>query len=145
MRRIYPAQPVVSVGAVIVDADRVLLVKRGQAPLQGRWSFPGGVVELGETLEAAVAREAREETGLELTIGPVVQVLDRIERDAGGRVEYHYVIVDYLCRVAGGTLACASDAADARWIDRAGLDRLQPTAAVRMVAHKALALAAEGF
>jgi ADP-ribose pyrophosphatase YjhB (NUDIX family) len=143
--RIFPAQPVVSVGAVIVDGDRVLLVKRGQPPLKGRWSFPGGVVELGEPLETAVAREAREETGLEVAVGPVVHVLDRVERTGDGRVEYHYVIVDYLCRVTGGVLACASDAEEARWTDEAGLAALQPTDAVRDVVHKALALAAEGF
>jgi mutator protein MutT len=142
--RIFPVQPVVSVGAVIVDAGRVLLVKRAHAPLEGQWSFPGGVVELGESLTAAVAREAQEETGLEVAVGPVLEVLDRIERAADGRVEYHYVIVDYLCRVIGGTLACASDAEDARWSDRDALAGLQPTPAVAAVAHRALALAGEG-
>ena len=143
--RVFPSQPVLSVGAVIVDGERVLLIKRGQPPMMGRWSFPGGVVELGEALEEAVAREAREETGLAVGVGPVVHVLDRVERAADGRVEYHYVIVDYLCRVSGGALACGSDAEEARWVDAAGLEALQPAEAVRAVAHKALALAREGF
>ena len=143
--RVFPSQPVLSVGAVIVDGDRVLLIKRGRPPMKGRWSFPGGVVELGEALAEAVAREAREETGLAIGVGPVVHVLDRVERAADGRVEYHYVIVDYLCRVSGGALACGSDAEEARWVDAAGLEALQPTEAVRAVAHKALALAHEGF
>ena len=91
-----PSGPIVGVGAVILDGDRVLLVKRGHEPLKGEWSLPGGAVEIGETLDAAVAREVLEETGLDVDVGPVVEVLDRIQRDADGRVEYHYVIVDYL-------------------------------------------------
>lgn len=119
--RIYPVRPVVSVGAVIIDGDRVVLIKRGHAPLKGAWSLPGGVVEIGETLDAALVREVREETCLDIEVGPVIEVLDRISRDDAGRVEYHYVIIDYLCRAVGGSLACASDAEDARWIARADL------------------------
>jgi ADP-ribose pyrophosphatase YjhB (NUDIX family) len=142
--RIFPACPIVSVGAVILDGARVLLVRRGQAPLKGEWSLPGGVVELGETLEAAVAREVREETGLAVDVGPVAEVLDRIQRTADGRIEYHYVIVDYVCRVGGGALACGSDADEARWVDTGDLAGFRPTRAVTAVIHKALALARAG-
>ena len=141
--RSYPQQPVVSVGAVIVDGGRVLLIKRGQPPLQGRWSLPGGVVEIGETLQAALAREVREETGLEIDVGPVVEVLDRIEREDDNRVEYHYVIIDYRCLVRGGRLACGSDADDARWVSASDVASFNVTAAVAAVVHKALALASE--
>jgi 8-oxo-dGTP diphosphatase len=120
-RRTYPERPIVSVGAIAIDGDRVLLVKRGHEPLKGQWSLPGGVVEAGEELHAALVREVREETSVDVEVGPVVEVLDRISRDAGGRVEYHYVIIDYLCRATGGALACASDAADARWVSRSDL------------------------
>jgi len=116
---LHPEQPVVSVGAVVIDGNRVLLVQRGQPPLKGQWSLPGGVVEVGEELHAALVREVREETCLDVRVGPVVDVLDRITRDAAGRVEYHYVIVDYLCATTSGTLTCASDAADARWVSGA--------------------------
>src|SRR2546427_6340645 len=110
------ARPTVGVGAVIFDGDRVLLVKRAHDPLKGEWSLPGGAVDRGETLEQAVAREIKEETGLEVEVGPVVEVLDRIHRDASGSVEYHFVIVDYLCRPTGGTFAPASDAETAAWV-----------------------------
>ena len=110
------ASPIVGVGAVVFDGDRVLLVKRGHEPLKGQWSLPGGRVELGETLAEAVAREMLEETGLIVDVGALVEVLDRIRRTPDGGVEHHFVIVDYLCRCRGGQLACASDADDARWV-----------------------------
>ncbi len=141
-RRAYPDRPIASVGAVIVDNGRVLLVQRGHAPLKGQWSLPGGAVEVGETLSAAVQREVFEETGLIVEVGPIVDVLDRIHMDAAARVEYHYVLIDYLCAVVGGQLRPQSDAADARWASPADLLAfgLQPVTLV--VVEKGLALAA---
>jgi 8-oxo-dGTP diphosphatase len=121
--REYPERPIVGVGAVVVDGDRVLLVRRGHEPLKGEWSIPGGAVEVGETLEAAIVREVREETGLVIEVGPVVEVLDRIGHDAEGRARYHYVLVDFSGRVVGGNLACASDASEAAWAALSDLDR----------------------
>ena len=136
----FPSQPVVGVGAAILDGDRVLLVKRGHAPLKGHWSLPGGTVELGETLENALAREVREETGLEITIGPVVEVFDRIDRSPDGRIAYHFVIVDFACTTTGGHLAHASDAEDARWVQVSDLGFYNVTEKATTVIHKALEL-----
>lgn len=119
--RSYPPRPVVGVGAIVLDADRVLLIRRAHEPLKGQWSLPGGGVELGETLEQAVAREVREETGLDVEVGPIVDVLDRITSDADGRVEHHYVLVDFVCRPAGGVVHSASDADAAEWVPLAAL------------------------
>ena len=121
--REFPERPIVGVGAVIIEGDRVLLVRRGQEPLKGEWSIPGGAVELGETVRAAIAREVREETGLEVEVGAIVDVVDRIRVEADGRTRFHYVLVDFVCRPAGGTLCCASDAAEAEWARAADLDR----------------------
>jgi len=127
---------------VILDGDRVLLVQRGQEPLKGEWSLPGGAVEVGETLEAALAREVREETSLDVIVGPVVEVLESIRRDAGGRAEYHYVIIDYAWRVRSGTPTAAArgtDAADVRWVRVDELDRYHLTDAALAVIRKARA------
>src|SRR5512136_1446074 len=117
--REYPDRPIVGVGAVIVEKHagvaRVLLVKRGAPPLNGEWSLPGGVVELGETLRAAAEREVREETGLIVKADEVLEVLDRIIPGQDGSPQYHYVLVDFLCTVHGGKLRAGGDAADARW------------------------------
>ena len=139
MLREYPERPIIGVGAVIIEGDRVLLIKRGQPPLKGEWSLPGGALELGETLEEGVCREVLEETGLIVEPISIVEVFDRISRDVEGRVQYHYVLVDYLCRVSGGTLACATDAADARW---ATLEKLGPIASfTEQVIRKAFQVA----
>ena len=137
-RRQYPDRPYVGVGAVIVDDGRVLLVKRKYEPLAGQWSLPGGAVDVGETLEEAVAREMLEETGLVVDIGPVIEVFDRITRDDDGRVRYHFVLVDYLCWPVGGTLAAASDVADAVFADPADLARYGLTAKATAVIERAL-------
>ncbi len=131
MKREYPEAPIAGVGAVIVrknpDGDhQVLLIRRGQEPLKGEWSLPGGAVELGETLEQAIGREVLEETGLIVDVVDTVKAFDRISRDDAGRVRYHYVLVDFLCRVTGGSLACATDAVEARWATADELQGLTP-------------------
>ena len=138
--RKYPDRPIPGVGAVIISGDRVLLVKRAHEPLKGEWSLPGGAVEVGESLEAALVREVREETCLDVVVGPVVEVLDRIGRDATGRVEYHFVIIDYLCRVSGGTATGGSDAEDVQWVRQSDLARYRLTAAASRVIEKAFAM-----
>lgn len=118
MQREFPETPLVGVGAVVVQEGRVLLVRRGKEPLRGQWSLPGGMLEVGEALADGAAREVREETGLTVEPVELVELLDRIYRE-DGRVRYHYVIADYLCRVLGGELKAASDADEARWVERA--------------------------
>lgn len=119
MRREYPEAPIIGVGAVVIDGSKVLLVRRGQEPLKGEWSLPGGALELGETLQQGVIREVFEETGLTVVPAGIVEVLDRITQDdLSGQVRYHYVLVDFLCRAAGGVLCGGSDAEEARWVER---------------------------
>lgn len=115
MKREYPQSPLVGIGAVIVEQSHVLLIRRGQPPLLGEWSLPGGVLECGETLREAVVREAREETGLLVETGEMLGVYERLIRGDEGRMRYHYVLIDFLCRPVSGDLNAGSDAADVRW------------------------------
>jgi 8-oxo-dGTP diphosphatase len=139
--RAYPSRPIVGVGGVVVDNRHVLLVKRGHAPLLGEWSLPGGSVEVGETLEEAVVREVAEETGLTVSVGPVIEVFDRIQRSADGLIEYHFVIVDYLCHPVAGSLAAATDAADARWVPASDLGGYRLTEKAQQVIARGLEMA----
>jgi 8-oxo-dGTP diphosphatase len=115
MNREFPSAPLVGVGAIVIENSRVLLVKRAHPPLQAQWSIPGGVLEVGELVREAAIREAREETGLIVEPGELLGVYDRVLRNAEQRVQYHYVLVDFLCRRVGGELEAASDAAEVRW------------------------------
>lgn len=115
MKREFPELPLVGVGSIIIEGSRVLLVKRAHPPIQGQWSIPGGVLEVGEMVRDAAIREAREETGLIVEPGELLGVFDRILRDSEQRVQYHYVLIDFLCRPMGGELRAASDAEDVRW------------------------------
>jgi len=119
--RSYPDRPVIGVGAVVLVGGRVVLVKRAHDPLKGMWNLPGGGVELGETLVAACAREVQEETGLAVEVGPVIEVFDRIMYDETGAVQYHFVLVDYVCRPIAGTMRRGSDASDVVLADPADL------------------------
>jgi 8-oxo-dGTP diphosphatase len=125
MQREFPEVPVVGVGAVIIEDARVLLVKRAHPPLQAEWSIPGGVLEVGELVREAAIREAREETGLIVEPGELLGVYDRILRNVEQRVQYHYVLIDFLCRRVAGDLAAASDAAEVRWFTREDLPPLK--------------------
>lgn len=138
--RSYPERPVVGVGAVIVDGNRVLLVRRGHAPLKGEWSLPGGAVELGETLEAALKREIVEETSLTVHVECLVDVVDRVHYADDGRVEYHYVVVDYLCTASSTPLTAGSDADEVRWVERQELPAYGVSEMALRVIDKALEL-----
>lgn len=115
MKREFPEHPLVGVGAIIIEPPRVLLVKRAHPPIQGQWSIPGGVLEVGEMVREAAIREAREETGLIVEPGELLGVFDRVLRDSEQRVQYHYVLIDFLCKPVGGELRAASDAEEVRW------------------------------
>jgi len=124
MKREYPEFPLIGVGSIIIEDDRVVLVKRTHPPIQGQWSIPGGVLEVGELVREAAIREAREETGLIVEPGELLGVFDRVLRDAERRVQYHYVLIDFLCRRVGGQFLAASDAAEVRWFTREELPAL---------------------
>lgn len=141
--REYPSAPLVGVGAIIVEGGRVLLVQRGHAPALGKWSIPGGLVDVGETVEAAARREVAEECGLDVRLHGLVGVVDRIVRDAAGRVQYHYVLVDFLGTPAGGTARPGSDAAGLRWVTPDELVGLDTTQGLEPMIRRALAMDAE--
>jgi ADP-ribose pyrophosphatase YjhB (NUDIX family) len=142
--RRFPKRPILGVGALIVRGDEILLIERGREPLKGWWSLPGGVVESGELLEHAIRREVREETGLIVEPVLVVEIFERIMRDGEGRPEYHYVLVDYLCRLSGGELRPADDCAAAKWANRERLKNFRLTEGTLGVIEKTFRLYADG-
>jgi 8-oxo-dGTP diphosphatase len=125
------------VGAIILHRNRVLLVERAKPPLEGYWSLPGGVLETGERIEQGVRREVREETGLVVKPLRVIEIFERILRDSSGQVEYHYVLIDYVCRVTGGVLKAADDVSRAEWVSRPELSRYKITEGTLPVIEKA--------
>ena len=135
--RRYPKRPLVGVGAILLRRDRILLAQRGKEPLKGWWSLPGGALEIGESLMDAVCREVREETGLEIRPLGVFEIFERIIRDAAGTPEYHYVLIDYLCRITGGTLRAGDDVARVEWVRRKDLPALQITEGTLTVIERA--------
>jgi 8-oxo-dGTP diphosphatase len=149
-KREYPDHPLVGVGGVVIDSDRALLIRRGGPPLEGEWSIPGGMLELGETLEQGVARELAEETGLEVNVLGIIEALERIFPALPGadgapgdaaRPQYHFVILDYLCEARGGTLRAGSDAREFAWTREEELAKFSLTTAVTRVIRKAFAMA----
>lgn len=144
MKRDYPDRPMVGVGAVIIENGRALLVRRGTEPLKGEWSIPGGVVELGETLRQSAVREAKEETGLEVDAGEVLEVVDRIMRDPEHKVQYHYVLVDFLCRRIAGEAHAGADASEVRWITAEELRSFPVSDSAAAVIRKAFVRAHQG-
>jgi ADP-ribose pyrophosphatase YjhB (NUDIX family) len=123
MAREYPAHPVVGVGAVVVRDGRALIVRRAHEPRKGEWSLPGGLLDLGESLADAARREVREETGLDVTLGPIIETFDRVHRDAAGRIRYHFVIVDFVCWSDAGEAVAGSDAEAVAWVAAGEIDR----------------------
>jgi 8-oxo-dGTP diphosphatase len=149
-KREYPEQPLVGVGGVVIDNERALLIRRGGPPMEGQWSIPGGMLELGETLIQGVARELAEETGLDVNVLDIIEVLERIYPALPGadgtpgdaaRPQYHFVILDYLCEVRGGTLCVGSDATEFTWTREDELVKFDLTAAATRVLRKAFAMA----
>jgi mutator protein MutT len=142
--RRYPERPIVAVGVLLLDGDRILLVQRAQPPQAGCWTVPGGAVEIGETLEQAALRELGEETGLGCTLGPIVEVLDRVVHDQAGRIEFHYVILDFIGSAPTGELGCGTGCQAVRWVGVAELDDYPTTDGLLPVIRRALAMRDRG-
>ena len=121
--RRYPRRPIIGVGAIILKRDRILMAQRGKQPLKGWWSLPGGALETGESLADGVRREVREETSLEVRPLGILEVFERIMRDASGAPEYHYVLIDYVCRITGGDLRPGDDVCAVEWVKRRDLPK----------------------
>ena len=138
MKRDYPDRPLVGVGAVIAHEGRVVIVQRGTEPLRGQWSVPGGALETGETLRQCAVREALEETGLQVEAGEVLEVFDAIYAEPDGRILYHYVLIDFACKLVGGDLRAGGDAVQATWITLDELARFQIAETAQKVIAKAL-------
>lgn len=139
--RLYPALPLVGVGAVVWDGRRVLLERRAKPPSQGVWSLPGGLIEVGETAEEALQREVREECGINVEVGPLLGLFQPIQRDEDGRVRYHFVVVDFLAYYRSGALQAGDDAAELRWVEPEELGDYALLPATAAMIERALAVA----
>jgi len=131
VKRLYPKQPIVGVGAIITCDGKILLEKRKYEPGKGKWSIPGGLVELGENAEQTVIREVKEETGLEVEKPEHIDVVDNVVRDENGEVKYHFVIIDYFVKLKGGTMKAASDAEELRWVTLGEVEKYDLTITFR--------------
>ncbi|MGD0644054.1 MAG: NUDIX hydrolase [Candidatus Bathyarchaeia archaeon] len=132
MKRLYPDQPVVGIGAVIVHEGKIVLIKRGNEPSKGKWSIPGGLVELGESLEQTVIRETKEETGLDVETPSLMDAVSNVDLDEMGKVKYHYVIIDFLVHVKNGTAQASSDAEELHWVPLDEVEDYNLTASFRL-------------
>jgi 8-oxo-dGTP diphosphatase len=132
VKRLYPDQPVVGIGAVIVKESKIVLIKRGNEPSKGKWTIPGGLVELGESPEQAVIRETKEETGVDAEDPALIDVVSNVDLDEQGRIKYHYIIIDYLVHVKGGSLHVASDAVELRLVPFDEVESYDLTASFRL-------------
>jgi len=132
LKRLYPDQPIVGVGAVIVSEGKLLLEKRSNEPSKGKWTIPGGLVDLGESIEQAVIRETKEETCLDVEGPRLIDVVDNVDLDEAGKVKYHFVIVDYIVKIKGGTVEAASDAEDLRWVPLSEVEAYDLTRSFRL-------------
>ena len=136
--REYPARPICGVGVVVQKDDAVLLIQRGNPPRRGDWGLPGGVVELGETLRDAARREVCEECGIEIALGDLIDTFEVLQRGDAGRLQYHYIIIDFAAEYVGGDVCAASDVLDARWVEYPDLDAFVLPTKTREVIQKAL-------
>jgi 8-oxo-dGTP diphosphatase len=137
--RRFPERPILAVGGVVIHDSRVLLIRRGRPPLEGRWSIPGGILEIGETIAEGVARELKEETAIRVRVMKLLEIYEKVLRDGGNRAQYHFVILDYLCELTEGTATAGSDVREILWAEKEQLASLTLTAAASRVIDKAFA------
>lgn len=135
--RKYPERPILAVGGVVVHEGRVLLIRRGQPPMEGRWSIPGGIVELGEVIADAVARELKEETGVCVRVLDLIEIYEKVARDEAGAAQYHFVILDYQCEFVEGAAIAGGDVTEIAWATEQQMESLGLTAAAKRVIQKA--------
>lgn len=136
-RREYPERPIVAVGGVVIREARVLLIRRGQPPLEGRWSIPGGILEIGETIAEGIERELMEETGIRVRVLDLIEIYEKVLRDGGNEPRYHFVILDYTCEFVEGTARAGGDVTDTAWVSEQQLESLALTTAAKRVIHGA--------
>jgi 8-oxo-dGTP diphosphatase len=135
--RTYPERPIVAVGGVVIHESQVLLIRRGKPPLEGRWSIPGGLLEVGETIAQGVERELREETGIKVRVLDLIEIYEKVLRDGENKPQYHFVILDYVCEFEEGIARAGGDAAEVAWASEQQLDSLALTGAASRVIRKA--------